>query len=135
MKIAELTFDDLANYGTNGTTYISNAEYNSGISKGTKIKWDYKTGGKQNYTIKVVKDTANWGFGVDNNDVISIYYPDGTPVAENIKLKNLTKDVAKSITKITKGNEGKSKTLSIDLSKETFESKGFLEQFISDYNI
>ena len=133
LKQANLTLDDLMNYSYQGTTVISNADYTSGKMSGTNINWDYKTGGKQKYKIKVEKNTNNWGWGIDKNDVVSIYYPDGSVVAENVRLDSLTNDVAKKLTGITKGNEGKDKEVEIDLSKETFEKNYLVTSMANDY--
>lgn len=120
LKSAGISLNEYKHYLSNGSVYATAAQYNSGDTSG-RTRWNYKTDGKQKYKIEVVNDTINWGWGVDGNATVKIYYADGTPITnEPIKLSSLSRDVAKQITKLTKGsgNEGKTEYLTIDLSKE-----------------
>lgn len=120
LKSAGMTLNEYKNYISNGTIYTTAAQYNAGNTNGRTV-WNYKTDGKQKYKIEVVNDTINWLGGVDRNATVKIYYADGTPVTKNeIRLSDLSRDVAKEITKLTKGsgNEGKVEILTLDLSKE-----------------
>ena len=119
LSAAQLTEGEYKQYIGTGSIYGSAEDYVSGNTN-ARIKWNYKTDGTQKYKIKVVKDTINWGWGVDNDAIVDIYYPDGTVLKKNVKLASLTKNNATEITKLTKGsgNEGKVEYLNLDLSKE-----------------
>lgn len=121
LKAAGMTEGQYMQYLGHGSVYTTAADYAGGNTNGI-VKWDYKTDGKQKYKIEVVKDTINWFGGVDGNAVVNIYYADGTLLKENVKLSSLSRDVAKEITKLTKGsgNEGEEEILTLDLSKEKF---------------
>lgn len=120
LRAAGLTTDEYENYIKNGSIYSSN-KYSASSKDGGRVLGDYKTLGTQNYKIKVVKDTFNWGWGVDNNDIVDIYYPDGTLLKKNVKLSDLTRSVGLKLTEKTKGNKGKELVLSLDLSKEKLD--------------
>lgn len=119
LSAAQLTEGEYKQYIGTGSVYGSAEDYAAG-NKNARIKWDYKTNGKQKYKIEVVKDTVNWGWGVDGNAVVNIYYPDGTLLKKNVKLGSLSRNNGLEITELTKGsgNEGTVKYLELDLSKE-----------------
>ncbi len=133
---AKLNFGALYHYEQYGTVFSTPTEvsqnkedetYKSGI-----MKYDYKKDGEQEYVVKLVKPTNNWGgfFNlfetVDGNDEVDIYYADGvTPVAKNVKLGDLKdKNAAQTITNWTAGKKesqiGLTKKLILNLSKEDF---------------
>ncbi len=109
LKAAGIEFDELLRYSEKGTVYYTPTEYAQGNSGRVKT-WDYNTAGSQNYIVEFVKGTWNWGGGVDKNDKVNIYYPDGTPLASNVQLKNLPKEAALKITKWTSDAKEKDKT-------------------------
>jgi len=122
LRSAGLTASEFENYIKTGSIYSTN-KYVESTNDGGRVLGSYKTLGKQDYKIKVVKDTTNWfGIGVDADDVVDIYYPDGkTLLKKNVKLKDLTKSVGLKLTESTKGNKGKTLTVSLDLSKEKLD--------------
>ncbi len=78
--------------GNEGTIYTPAQDYwrlhKDGQTTG-RVNWDFATNGALRYTFKITKATNNGGGKVDYNDEVSIYYPDGTLLAENVPLKNL----------------------------------------------
>lgn len=100
------------------TVYVAPNEYTG--SEKVK-KWDYKKDGSLNYTFEVVKDTINWFWGVDGNDVVNIKYPDGTLLAKNVKVDELPDNIRKAITnKIKDTGEGNSFKYKANLKGSTF---------------
>ena len=121
LRSAGLTASEFENYIKNGSVYSAN-KYVETSTDGGRVVGNYKTLGKQDYKIKVVKDTFNWGWGVDNNDIVDIYYPDGkTLLKKNVRLSDLTRSVGLKLTENTKGNKGETLTVSLDLSKEKLD--------------
>ncbi len=128
LKVAELTLADLNQYKLTGNTiYYTQDDYDSETDENKKEYMltrganDYKTGSQQ-YKIVLQKSTGNflWA-GVDNNDVVDIYYSDGTLLKKDVKLGDL-KDgkgnkAALAITNWTSGKKkGAETTLELDLS-------------------
>lgn len=70
--------------------------------------WNYKTNGILRYHFVITKATNNWFGGIDNNDRVTIYYPDNsTIVFKDIKISDLpVSDTVKQ--KITDKTAGKS---------------------------
>ena len=102
-----------------GTEYVAYTGENKPTGRLSK-EWSGSLG-SLNYVFKIVTDTKNRGLGddkgVDNNDVVTIYYPDGeTVVAENVQIKDLPKGIRQTITNMAHENEGKSFVYSCDLS-------------------
>ncbi len=134
LKRAEIKSNEFLHYGSTGTVYSDYGEddsnkddegnYLKNYAPG-RIKYNYKTDGSRDYKVKLVKHTNNWGGGIDNNDVIDIYYPDGTPVVTNLKLGDLkNKWLAQQLTNWTAGKKdkdiGKEVTINMDLRDEDF---------------
>ena len=109
IKKAGLTEGEFATYISNGSVYMSASDYNMAKRKnqsyGRVAKWNYKNDGALRYYFKITKVTNNWGGGVDNNDEVTIYYPDGTLVAENVRIDKLPEGIQQDITDRTAGKK------------------------------
>lgn len=93
----DLSADEYYRYLGTGSVYVSPSEYKKG--SGAEVKeWNYKTDGPLNYEFEIIKNTKNWFGGVDNNDIVSIYYPDGTVVAENVRVDQLPNSIRQTVT-------------------------------------
>ena len=119
LDAAGIKEDEMNYYLSHGSIYSPGSSYESNVALGSptgKVQWNYQTDGTMNYRFKLTNATWNWGGGIDNNDQITIYYPDGTLLAENVQIKQLPKDIQKSITKKTAGQKkGHEFTASVNL--------------------
>lgn len=96
LRTAGLSQSDFDRYVSTGSVYVAPSNY----SEGAKVKkWNYKKDGNVNYKFEVVKDTINWFGGSDNNDIITIRYPDGTLLAENVRVDKLPKSIRAEVSK------------------------------------
>ena len=128
IKKAGLTEGEFATYISSGSVYMSASDYNTAKRKnqsyGRVAKWNYKNDGELRYYFKITKATNNWGGGVDNNDEVTIYYPDGTLVAENVRIDKLPKGIRQDITDRTAGKKVSNKEYDFyytaDLKGSTF---------------
>lgn len=115
---ATISEDEMAHYLTSGSVYSSGSSYSSNIANKSpvgRVQWNYQTDGSLEYKFKLTKATWNL-FGVDNNDQVTIYYPDGTLLAENVKIKQLPKDIRQTITdKTAKQKNGYEFTANVNL--------------------
>lgn len=127
LRAAKLERAQYANYIKTGKIYAKPEEYKENNLYIVK-NWDYKTAGEQKYKIKIDKATNNYKFlglsPIDRNDEVTIYYPDGTLLAENIPLKAFKKITgnkknAQVLTDFTAGKTaGATGELELDLSQE-----------------
>lgn len=109
-----LTQDDMDRYIISGSIYSDGSEYTdanaSGVPTG-RVVWDYNTDGALNYNFEITDATWNWGglFNafktVDGNDKVTIKYPDGTLVAEDVRIDQLPKSIQQTITDATAGKK------------------------------
>lgn len=129
LKKAGLTEDEFKIYISTGSIYMSASDYNMAKQKnqsyGRVAKWDYKNDGALRYGFKITKATWNWGDSeVDNNDEVTIYYPDGTLVAEKVRIDELPEGIRKGITAQTAGKKVSDKEYDFyytaDLKDSTF---------------
>lgn len=116
---AGLTEEEFTIYDANfnktkgsGSLAVSPQEYNKRYVAGdvgnVYVKeWNYKNDGTLRYNFVINKATPNGFGGVDHNDVVSIYYPDNTPVNDyqNVKIKDLPKSIQQDITDKTAGKK------------------------------
>ncbi len=129
LKKAGLTEGEFATYISSGSVYMSASDYNMAKRKnqsyGRVAEWDYKNDGELRYYFKIEKSTPNWFGGVDGNDEVTIFYPDGkTVVAESVKINQLPKSIREDITKRTAGKKVSNKDYDFyytaDLEGSTF---------------
>ena len=107
LKKADISEDMFENFINNGSVYTAAADYGSKGNTG-QVNWDYRTDGPQRYYFKITKATNNWGGknSVDNNDEVTIYYPDGvTELAANVRIDKLPKEIRQDITNRTAGKK------------------------------
>lgn len=106
---AGLTEGELDHYIATGSIYTSASDYNmakrNNQSYGRVAKWDYENDGELRYYFKITKATNNYFGGVDNNDKVTIYYPDGTLLKENVRIDQLPKNIRQDITDRTAGKK------------------------------
>jgi hypothetical protein len=110
--------------------YMSPSDYNMAKRKGNAYgfvdKWDYKKDGELRYYFKITKATNNWGGknSVDNDDRVTIYYPDMTVVAEDVRIDQLPENIRQDITNRTAGKKKSNKDYDFyytaDLNGSTF---------------
>ena len=126
LRAAKLERAQYDNYIKTGKIYAEPKEYRENNSYIVK-NWDYKTAGKQKYKIKIAKATNNYTpLGVDLDDEVTIYYPDGTLLAENIPLKafknktegNLLNNALTLTSFTARKNAGDTGEVELDLSQE-----------------
>lgn len=118
LNAAGLSIEDYNRYWQSGSSYVLPEDY---TGTGTVKEWNYKTDGSLNYKFKVVDNTTNWFWGIDGNDKVTIYYPDGTLLAENVRVDQLPKSIQKSITdKIGKNKKDYTFTYKANLKDSKF---------------
>lgn len=131
LNASGLNADEFKHYLKFGTIYATPAENknNSGISgysPGRELDYaSYISSGLQEYRVRLRKATWNYFGGIDGNDRVDILHPDGTVLAENIKLKFIAnKDSAQKITDWTAGKTkndyNTETTMMLDLSNTRY---------------
>lgn len=123
LKKSGINESEFKNYITTGSIYTNASDYEQKAATGNvgRVDWNYKKDGKLNYKFKLTNNTFNWFGGTDANDELTIYYPDGTMLAEKVKIKDLPKNIRKAISEKTNGKTKNYEfTYNADLKESSF---------------
>lgn len=122
LQFAGISQNEFEHYLAEGSVYmdyanyVENTEYNNTnptlpMSMG-RAKYNYKTDGEVPYTVEIVDATNNygnwWGANkndIDNDDRVTLKYPDGTVAIKDVRLDQLPKDIAIKLTNATAGKK------------------------------